>query len=69
MAPKEIVLRKFQLMNDELKWLRYFFDNAASGMGPADGDIYDGIAQDFVREGGKLPQAYRYLVGEEEDDD
>lgn len=68
MTPKDIVLRKFQLMNEELNWLRHFFNEASCGMGPADIDIYSMIAHNYVREGGKLPQAYQYLIGEEDDD-
>ena len=55
-------------MNEELNWLRHFFNEASCGMGPADIDIYSMIAHNYVREGGKLPQAYQYLIGEEDDD-
>lgn len=44
---------------DELNWLRYFYDHARHGMGPADSDIYAMIKESYVDEGGELPQQYR----------
>lgn len=46
--------------NQELEFLRYFYERARYAMGPADDDIYDMIKQDYVQaEGGVLPEDYK----------
>lgn len=42
----------------ELKFLRYFYDEASNGMGPASGDIYRMIKAEYQRRGHKLPKGY-----------
>lgn len=43
----------------ELDWLRYFYDHARHGMGPAYSDIYAMIKESYVDDGGELPQQYK----------
>ena len=45
-------------MDEELQFLRYFYDKASCVMGPADGDIYDAIKQEFLDSNGYLPVGY-----------
>jgi hypothetical protein len=45
-------------VEQELDFLRYFYKAAASAMGPADGEIYDSIKEDYVASGKQLPQGY-----------
>lgn len=45
---------------EELEFLRYFYDNAKCGMGPADSDIYAYIKEEYIERTGKaLPRRYR----------
>lgn len=45
--------------NNEVAFLRYFYRHAGSFMGPADSDIYDMIEEDFIAQGGTMPDSYR----------
>ena len=52
----------------ELSFLQYFYAHAGACMGPADGDIYDGLKRSFMRKTGReLP--YGYNLPEDEDGD
>ena len=49
----------------ELRWLRYFYEHARHGMGPADSEIYRNLAREYKREGNVLPKDYEAnLFGE-----
>lgn len=54
-------------LEKEVRWLRYFYDAASGPFGPADGDIYQMIKDDFVTGGGVLPEAYQPEVVDEEE--
>lgn len=55
---------------DELDFLRFFFDAAGSAFGPADSDIYFMIAEDWMKKTGKaLPSKYSYDYGDEDQDE
>jgi hypothetical protein len=41
--------------NLELEWLRYFYANVEDCLGPASDDIYEAIADDYIREGNRMP--------------
>jgi hypothetical protein len=43
----------------ELEFLRYFYGAAGDVFGPADDDCYQGIKDDYERQGGKLPKTYK----------
>lgn len=45
-------------MNEELQFLRYFYDAVSSALGPADGDVYHAIKQEFLDNNGYLPVGY-----------
>lgn len=54
-------------MEDELEFLRYFYDAAGDAFGPADADIYRMIADDYAKQSGKkAPAEYRRHEEEEE---
>jgi hypothetical protein len=54
-------------MDNELEFLRYFYERARDGMGPADSEIYDMIKQDYVdKYGVPLPIGYEFTYSEEE---
>jgi hypothetical protein len=58
MTPQEIVRQKILLMDEELKFLRYFYHVAGDFMGPADCEIYSDIRKDWLTQHGSLPKAY-----------
>lgn len=53
---------------NEVKFLRYFYEVASYAMGPADGDIYDGIKADFLKKHGYLPKSYE-MSGHDENEE
>lgn len=54
--------------NNEVAFLRFFYERAGEMMGPADCEIYRMIADDFVAEGGALPASYRDGLGFDEEE-
>lgn len=52
--------------SEELKFLRFFYQEAADAMGPADADIYYMIKQAYEDGGGILPKEYKVDYDEEE---
>lgn len=45
--------------DNELKFLRYFYDRAGEAFGPADYEIYEMIKEDYVEKtGNELPEGY-----------
>lgn len=42
----------------ELRYLRYFRDAAGDAFGPADGDVYWSINEDYAKQFGPVPAAY-----------
>lgn len=46
----------------ELKFLRYFYNEASDYMGPSDGDIYHYITKHFYGDHKKLPSGYGNLI-------
>lgn len=55
-----------QELEEELKWLRYFYSQARHFMGPASGEIYQYIMDDYTSAGNTLPKEY---IDEVEEDD
>lgn len=52
----------------ELEFLRYFYKAAGDSFGPADLDIYRGIADDFIASTGKeLSENYSRRYDEDEE--
>lgn len=49
----------------ELKFLRYFYNEASFYMGPADCDIYDSLKEHFMTKYGKLPKDYEFENNED----
>lgn len=52
---------------NELEFLRFFYEQVDSALGPASDDIYRSIADEWEEEGNTLPK--RYKRDDEEDDD
>ena len=48
---------------EKLEWLEYFYKRAKDGMGPASGEIYKMIAEDYTNAGGYVPEGYRNDLG------
>lgn len=53
----------------ELKFLRYFYDDARLYMGPADGDIYQGMKEWYRDNIGPLPVGEQYAIYDEDEDE
>lgn len=45
-------------MKEELEWLRYFYGEVDSALGPASDDVYWAIKEVYVAGGGTLPEGY-----------
>lgn len=60
--PKSIDI--INTLEEELKWLRFFYNHASYAMGPADGDIYLMIKEDYLETGGTLPKEYQEPIEE-----
>ena len=45
-------------MEKELEWLRYFYEEVDSALGPASEDVYWAIKEVDVAGGGTLPEGY-----------
>lgn len=56
-------------MDKELKFLRYFYEEASNYMGPADCEIYDEIARNYIGEGNKLPDGYERFEEDEPEEE
>jgi hypothetical protein len=56
-------------IRQELDWLRYLYYRAKDAMGPADGEIYQMIKEDYVDAGHTLPEEYALEEPEEEEDE
>lgn len=57
-------------LNNEVAFLRYFFNNVGPALGPADTEIMKDLAEGFIEDGGTVPDSYRERLGldEEEED-
>jgi hypothetical protein len=42
----------------ELEFLRFFYSDVDTALGPASDDIYESIKQDWKKQGNKLPKGY-----------
>ena len=51
----ELVRQKLLSMDEELKFLRYFYNQISGYLGPADDDIYEQIINKYE---GDLPRKY-----------
>ena len=45
-------------MKEELEWLRYFYGEVDSALGPVSEDVYWAIKEVYVSGGGTLPEGY-----------
>lgn len=54
---------------EEVKFLRYFYEDARTYMGPADGDIYIDMKKWYRDNIGPLPKGEEYAIYDEEDYD
>lgn len=43
---------------NELEFLRFFYEEVGSALGPADDDIYRSIIDQWAEEGNKIPKKY-----------
>lgn len=55
-------------MENELKFLRYFYNNAGTYMGPSDGDIYLHMKEWYRDNIGPLPAGGQYAIEEDYED-
>jgi hypothetical protein len=54
---------------EEVKFLRYFYEDAGTYMGPADGDIYRGMKEWYRDNIGPLPKGEEYALYDEDEDE
>ena len=60
--------KKKQEQATELEYLRYFYENVDSALGPASDEIYEIIGEDFeYNTGKKRPEGYYYDDEDDED--
>jgi hypothetical protein len=44
---------------EELEFLRFFYEQAGHVFGPADDDVYRGINKEYEKQGGVVPREYK----------
>lgn len=57
---------ELEQIEDEVKFLRFFYSNIVHCLGPASGDCYDLVKEWFEEEHGQLPKGYGRSYEEEE---